>query len=79
MVTLNTWYIKRLKTMSIPEVLYRADQWRQAGAEKKEIGSHPDHVKYTVVPRILPPFEFEPEVVYKFFIYWIWSDPADIK
>jgi hypothetical protein len=64
--------------MSIPEVLYRADQWRQAGAEKKEIGSHPDHVKYTVVPRILPPFEFEPEVEDNFDIYGIGTDPAEI-
>lgn len=64
--------------MSIPEVVYRAHQWRQARTEKRSVGCKPSDLSCKVMPSILPRGEFRPCIEDDFDIYGIQTDPSDI-
>ena len=51
---MNSWYLQRLKTMTLPEIVYRAAQRRQSNNLKKEMGIPNAIIDYTVVAAILP-------------------------
>ncbi|HTI92577.1 MAG TPA: alginate lyase family protein [Puia sp.] len=76
---MNSWYLQRLKTMTLPEIVYRAAQRRQSNSLKKEMGIPNAAIDYTAVAAILPftdgPFAATEQID----VFGIPVHPADIQ
>jgi hypothetical protein len=75
---MNTWYLQRLKTMTLPELAYRVGQWKQANTLKKEMGLKGEVTDCTTVPAILPPVDDSLSGTARIEIFGIEVDPAQI-
>ncbi|HEY4109082.1 alginate lyase family protein [Puia sp.] len=51
---MNSWHLQRLRSMTLPELVYRAAQRRQSITLKREMGVHSAAVDFTTVAAILP-------------------------
>src|SRR5262245_41938114 len=76
---MNTWYLKRLKTMNLPELAYRVGQWKQAKSLKKEMGAQPVvHADCTIMDNILPAIDFPVSATELIDVFGIPVHPVDI-
>jgi Heparinase II/III-like protein. len=75
---MNHWYIQRLKTMTLPELVYRVGQWRQANSLKKEMGARSTASGCTIVPNLLPDCGQPLSATEHIDIFGIEVHPADI-
>jgi hypothetical protein len=55
MLGMNNWYVKRFKSMSFPEMIFRAGKMMPSPNLKKQLSWQKQH-SYTTVPSILPHF-----------------------
>lgn len=76
---MNTWYLHRLRTMNLRELVYRTEQWFQAGEGKKKMGLQDPYISYTSVRDILRITQERPDMSATFDILGIPLDPATIN
>lgn len=65
--------------MNLRELVYRTEQWFQAGSLKKEMGIRDPLIRYTSVPHILPAPHERPAITEQFDLLGIPLDPATIN
>lgn len=76
---MNYWYIQRLKTMTLPELVYRVGQWRQSNALKKEMGVRDAVPDCTVTPNLLPDCGHPLSATEHIDVFGIEIHPSDIS
>ena len=75
---MNTWYIQRLKTMTLSELAYRAEQKLQSRRLKKQMGQSISVAACETVPEILPAIDHPLEATAYIDVFGIMVNPAEI-